>query len=261
MDKNHLTKKHAIEQKAIVRNILNKYQELTYPCRIAKYMAYAGVDSRRKAETMVTDGLVKINSQSITDLATKVEQGDLVSVDGKVIKLQGTRLFLYHKPFLTLTSNVGAQNKKTIFEHFPKEMPHVVTIGRLDYNTSGLLLLTTSGEIARAMELPSTGCIRTYKCRIFGHVKQEYIDRLKSGITVDGEHYKSIILKALAPNSFAKNQWYTVSLKEGKNREIRKALSYFGLQVSKLVRIGYGPFSLGQLPSGAIAEVNLSQYK
>lgn len=200
-----------------------------------------------------------MNGKVLDSPALTVGETDDIVVDGKT--LQGperTRLFQYHKPPGLLTTHKDDRGRPTIFDDMPDELPRVITVGRLDLNTEGLLLLTNDGELARYLELPSTGWLRSYRVRVYGDVKQEGLDRLKQGITVEGMQYKGIKaeLEKTGPDSEKKaNQWLRVSLREGKNREVRKAMEAIGLEVNRLIRISYGPFTLGKMPRQSIYEV------
>jgi len=222
--------------------------------RIAKVIARAGLTSRREAETWIAAGRVAVNGATITSPALNVGAGDRVSVDGKPLPArERTRLFLYHKPRGLLTTNVDARGRPTIFAALPKDLPRVVSVGRLDLNTEGLLLLTNDGGLARVLELPSTGWLRRYRVRAHGSVTQDALDRLRAGITIDGVRYGTI--EATLDRSQGSNVWLTFAIREGKNREVRNVLGALGLQVNRLIRVSYGPFQLGELAAGAVEEV------
>jgi 23S rRNA pseudouridine2605 synthase len=223
--------------------------------RIAKFIARAGVCSRRQAEVLISEGKVQVNGSIITEPGTKINTDDTIIVNGKpLLQTEKTRLWLFYKPRSAITSNYDPQGRKTIFEFLPKNMPRVITIGRLDYNTEGLLLLTNDGELARALELPKNQVIREYRVRIFGKLYQDVITKLAAGVTVEGINYASIIAEPETSEQRA-NTWIKVKLTEGKNREIRKVFSYFGLEVSRLIRTAYGVFSLKNLNPGEVREV------
>jgi 23S rRNA pseudouridine2605 synthase len=226
--------------------------------RIAKRMARAGLCSRRDAERWIEEGRVRVNGKRLETPACVVGPDDKIVVDGKVLQdAQATRLFLYHKPIGLVTSHRDEKGRATVFEQLPAALPRVVSVGRLDLNTEGLLLLTNDGELARYLELPSTGWSRKYRVRVHGRVDEEQLKGLKKGITVDGVHYKSIeaeIDKGSGEKKGA-NTWLTIILREGKNREIRKVMEALGLSVNRLIRISYGPFQLGELPVQGIEEI------
>jgi len=222
--------------------------------RIAKIIARAGICSRRDAERLVTDGRVTINGKTIETPAINAGPYDIVAVDGERLKAPGRpRLWRYHKPPGIINTHKDEKGRPTVFDSLPTSLPRVMSVGRLDLNSEGLLLLTDYGDLARTFELPSTGWVRRYRARIHGHPKAEALDALAKGITVDGVRYGSIIIKF--DRQQTTNTWLTVSLKEGKNREIRRIMEHLNLQVSRLIRVSFGPFQLGKLPAGDIAEV------
>lgn len=222
--------------------------------RIAKWLARAGVASRRDAERMLTEGRVRLNNAVVTHPATFVEPGDIVQVDGAVIGApERTRLWRYHKPDGLVTTHRDPEGRQTVFERLPPGMPRVVSIGRLDLTSEGLLLLTNDGALARRLELPSTGWLRRYRARVNGRPEPAALAALAKGVTVDGVRYGPI--EAGLDSVRGDNAWLSLSLREGKNREVRRVLAHLGLHVSRLIRIAYGPFQLGQLPKGAIEEV------
>ena len=223
--------------------------------RIAKTLARAGVCSRRDAERLIEDGRVSVNGKKLDTAAFKVTQKDLIKVDGKKIDAADrTRMWRYHKPQGLVTTHRDPQDRPTVFDHLPEDLPRVISIGRLDLNSEGLLLLTNDGEVARALELPSTGWVRRYRARAFGRTTQEQLDELRDGIEVDGVRYGAIHAK-LEQGERA-NVWIAVSLTEGKNREVRRVLEAIGLKVNRLIRIGYGPFQLGNLEEGKVEEIS-----
>lgn len=223
--------------------------------RIAKYLASAGVASRREAEKLIADGRVAVDGRTLTTPAFKVDGTETILVDGRpVARPDVTRLWRYHKRSGLVTTNKDPEGRPTIFGALPPNLPRVVTVGRLDLNTEGLLLLTNDGELARALELPATGLRRTYRARAYGRVAQHELDRLRDGLVHDGQEYRAIT--ATLDRVTGANCWIDVSLSEGKKREVRRALESLGLKVNRLIRTSYGPFQLLDLPLGAIEEVD-----
>ena len=217
--------------------------------RIAKVMARAGLCSRRDAEAWIWDGRVKVDGKVLESPAFCVTAGQQIMVDGKPLpKAENARLWLYHKPKGLVTTHKDEKGRPTIFESLPKDLPRVISIGRLDLNSEGLLLLTNDGELARHLELPSTGWIRRYRVRVHGKVDAIELLKLNKGLTIEGIHYSSIT--AVLDRQQGDNAWLTVSLQEGKNRELRRVFEFLGWPVSRLIRTSYGPFQLGTLPSG-----------
>ena len=226
--------------------------------RVAKYLASAGVASRRDVERMIADGRVSVNGRVLDTPAFKVTGREKILLDGKPVQRpDATRLWRYHKPAGLVTTNKDPEGRPTIFGGLPSDMPRVLTVGRLDLNTEGLLLLTNDGELARAMELPATGLKRSYRARAYGRIQQKELDRLRDGIVHEGVTYGSIDAKL--DRVTGSNCWIDVSLAEGKNREVRQALEAIGLKVNRLIRVSYGPFRLDDLGPGALEEVPASE--
>ena len=231
-----------------------RVQTSAEPMRIAKAIAHAGLCSRRDAETWIGQGRVAVNGKVLTTPAVVVAPGDKVTVDGKPLPATGLpRLWRYNKPKGLVTSHKDPQGRSTVFEALPPELPRVVSVGRLDLNTEGLLLLTTDGALARHLELPSTGWLRRYRVRAHGRVTQADLDRLTNGITLDGVHYGPI--EATIDREQGSNMWLNLGLREGKNREVKRLAESLGLTVNRLIRISFGPFSLGDLAPGTLSEV------
>lgn len=222
--------------------------------RIAKWLARAGVASRRDAEKLLAEGRVRLNGAVVTHPATFVRPGDVVHASNKVVGApERTRLWRYHKPDGLVTTHRDPEDRPTVFQKLPAGMPRVVSVGRLDLNSEGLLLLTNDGALARRLELPSNGWLRRYRARAWGEVEAASLARLASGIVIEGVKYGPI--EAVVEVRKGKNVWLSVALREGRNREVRRVLAHLGLQVSRLIRVAYGPFQLGSLARGAVAEV------
>ncbi len=222
--------------------------------RIAKFMAHAGVCSRRDAEELIKQQRVTVNGEVVVNPAVNVTGDEKILLDGeKLPQAEKVRLWLYHKPAGLVTTHKDEKSRSTVFANLPKSLPRVISVGRLDLNSEGLLLLTNNGELSRKLELPSNGWSRRYKVRVFGKVTKEMLDKLKNGITVDKVEYGPI--KAEIETTMGANSWIIVTLTEGKNREIRKVMKYLGLEVSRLIRLSYGPFQLGNLKKGEVREV------
>ena len=223
--------------------------------RIAKLLARAGVASRREIERMIAEGRISLNGEKLTTPATLLENLEGVTVDGKAVRAPAaSRLFRFYKPQRTLTAERDPKGRPTIYDTLPSGLPRVIPVGRLDFMTEGLLLLTNDGELKRQLELPRTGVVRTYRARAFGQVTQEQLERLADGVSIDGVHYGSI--NANLERRTGRNCWVEMSLTEGKNREVRRVLEYLGLQVSRLIRTSYGPLTLEGLEPGDADEVD-----
>ncbi|CZT34341.1 pseudouridine synthase [Rhizobium sp. 9140] len=224
------------------------------PQRISKILARAGIASRRDIERMIMEGRVSVNGTKLETPVVNVTLSDKIEVDGQPIRgIERTRLWLYHKPTGLVTTNNDPEGRPTVFDRLPEDLPRVLSIGRLDINTEGLLLLTNDGGLARVLELPATGWLRRYRVRAHGKIEQADLDKLKDGIAVDGVLYGAI--DATLDKVQGANVWITMGLREGKNREIKNVLGALGLDVNRLIRISYGPFQLGELPEGAAQEI------
>ncbi|HCP82507.1 MAG TPA: RNA pseudouridine synthase [Octadecabacter sp.] len=222
--------------------------------RIAKVLARAGVASRREAEKIIEAGRVQVNGVVITSPALNVTPRDRIVVDNKPLaEPEAPRIWLYHKPAGLVTTERDEKGRKTVFDAMPAEMPRVMSVGRLDIASEGLLLLTNDGELKRTMELPATGWLRRYRVRINGSLSEAKLDELRNGITVDGVQYAPVEVKF--DRQQGANAWLTMGLREGKNREIRRLMEAMGVVVNRLLRISYGPFQLGTLKPGAVEEV------
>ncbi len=222
--------------------------------RIAKWLARAGVASRRDAERLLAEGRVRLNNAVVNHPATFVSPGDLVTVGGRLVDApERTRLWRYHKPDGLVTTHRDPQDRPTVFQRLPPGLPRVVSVGRLDLNSEGLLLLTNDGALARRLELPSNGWLRRYRVRVFGAPSVDDLARLAKGVVVEGTRYGPI--EAALDSRKGDNTWLSISLREGRNREVRRVMQHLGLQVSRLIRVAYGPFQLGALPIGATEEV------
>ena len=224
------------------------------PERIAKRIARAGICSRREAEVLVLAGRVKLNGKILDTAACNVTAKDRIDVDDKRIPTaEPARLWRYYKSRGLVVSNRDEKGRDTIFDRLPDNLPRVISVGRLDLDSEGLLLLTNDGGLARHLELPSTGWTRKYRVRVRGLVNPIKLDNLSSGVTIDNIHYGEVL--ARLDNQMSSNAWLTVAIKEGKNREIRHIMEYLGYPVSRLIRLSYGPFSLGNLEDGDVKEV------
>ena len=222
--------------------------------RIAKVVSRAGLASRRDAEEWVTQGRVTVNGRVINSPALDVTGNDVIAVDGKPLPpRERTRLFMFHKPRGLMTTHADPEGRPTVFDNLPEGLPRLISIGRLDFNTEGLLLLTNDGGLARALELPDTGWLRRYRVRAHGEVTQGQLDELKKGVEVDGVKYGSI--DATLERDQGANVWLVFAIREGKNREVRNVMAHLGLEVNRLIRVSYGPFQLGELEEGQVEEV------
>lgn len=227
------------------------------PQRIAKFLSAAGVCSRRDAERMIAEGRVRVNGNTLDTPATLVGKGDVVEVDGKKINRSTShvpRLFVYHKPAGLVTTHRDEKGRPTVFEHLPRDLPRVISVGRLDLDSEGLLLLTTSGALARAMELPKNAQKRVYRVRVRGMPEETHRQQLERGVRIDDVKYQPIQMLVEGTKE-GRNQWLTLTLSEGKNREIRRIFEHFDLPVSRLIRIQYGNFHLDDLAPEEVAEV------
>lgn len=222
--------------------------------RIAKVLARAGVASRREAERMIEAGRVTVNGAVITRAALNVVPSDRITVDGKDLDApEPPRLWLFHKPRGLVTTTRDDQGRPTIFDDLPKDLPLVMSVGRLDLNSEGLLLLTNDGGIKRRLELPSTGWLRRYRVRVKGYPRDDSFAPLREGLSIKGERFQPMVVTL--DRQQGANAWLTVGLREGKNREIRRAMDEIGLAVNRLIRVSYGPFQLGTLKAGDVEEV------
>lgn len=222
--------------------------------RVAKVLARAGVASRRESERLIEQGRVAVNGRTLTTPAVLVAPGDVLTLDGeKVAGKEPARLWRYHKPAGLVTTHRDEKDRRTVFDALPESLPRVISVGRLDVTSEGLLLLTNDGELARAMELPATGWTRRYRVRAFGKADKDKLAKLARGVDVEGVRYGPVDVKI--ERETPSHAWLMVSIKEGKNREVRKVLQSVELAVNRLIRISYGPFQLGNLPEGAVEEV------
>jgi 23S rRNA pseudouridine2605 synthase len=223
--------------------------------RIGKWLSRAGVASRREAERLIGAGQVRLNGTAVAHPSALVSAGDVVAVHGVVVDApERTRLWRYHKPAGLVTTHRDPQGRPTVFEKLPTDMPRVISVGRLDLTSEGLLLLTNDGALARRLELPSTGWVRRYRVRVHGQPDERRLAALAKGVTLDGVAYGPV--DAGLDSRAGANAWLTVSLREGRNREVRRVMRHLGLTVTRLIRIAFGPFQLGTLPRGAVDEIS-----
>ncbi|MBQ7304107.1 MAG: rRNA pseudouridine synthase [Alphaproteobacteria bacterium] len=222
--------------------------------RLAKFLARSGVCSRREAEEYIKQQRVSVNGDIVTTPAFNVEGTEKILLDGeKLPQIDKTRLWLYYKPVGLVTTHKDEQNRETVFANLPPYMPRVISVGRLDLNSEGLLLLTNNGELSRELELPKNAWSRRYRVRVHGRIDAKKLEGLKNGVTIDGVEYGKI--NTVIDSQNGTNAWLTVTLNEGKNREVRKVMKYVGLDVARLIRVSYGPFQLGSLKKGEVKEV------
>lgn len=224
------------------------------PERIAKFLARSGVCSRREAEVLIKQERITVNGETVTTPAFNVNGDEDIRFDGEKIKKKDkTRLWLYHKPSGLITTHKDEKERNTVFANLPAGLPRVISVGRLDLNSEGLLLLTNDGALSRALELPENGWSRRYRVRVHGFIDEKKLKSLEKGTTIDGIEYAPC--KITVDSKQGTNAWLTISLNEGKNREIRKLMNFIGLSVARLIRLSYGPFQLGSLKKGEIREV------
>jgi len=222
--------------------------------RIAKVLARAGLCSRRDAERWIAEGRVAVNGRTLTSPALNVGPRDRVTVDGQPLpERERTRLWLYNKPRGLMTTARDPEGRPTVFGALPKDLPRVVAVGRLDFNTEGLLLLTNDGGLARVLELPATGWLRRYRVRAHGTVSEAALASLRDGVAIDGILYGAV--EATIDKVQGSNVWLTLGLREGKNREVKKLLAHIGLDTNRLIRISYGPFQIGDIEPGEVREI------
>ncbi len=222
--------------------------------RIARRLSRAGICSRREAERWIAAGRVSIDGATIDTPATLVTEGQAIAVDGKPVETpRATRLWLYHKPPGLICTNADPEGRPTVFDRLPRALPRVMLVGRLDLASEGLLLLTNDGALARRLELPATGWIRRYRVRVHGTPDEAALNKLEAGVTVEGVAYGPI--RASIDSAQRSNAWLTVSLREGRNREVRHVMEHLGLRANRLIRIAYGPFQLGALTRDQVREV------
>ena len=248
---NRVMKNHP--KKSAVFNIASSDK----PERIAKRIARAGICSRREAETYIADGRVKVNGELLESPAFTVTEKDIVEVDNvRLNKAEPPRLWRYHKPRGLVVSNRDEKGRDTIFTHLPTSLPRVISVGRLDIDSEGLLLLTNDGDLARHLELPATGWTRKYRVRVHGRVEEKKLEEIAEGVVVDGVQYGPVLARLDTQKN--SNAWLTIAIKEGRNREVRNIMEHLGYPVTRLLRLSYGPFLLGRLEAGGVDEVKPS---
>jgi len=222
--------------------------------RLAKYMAHTGVCSRRQAEEYIAQKRVTVNGEIVDTPAFNVEGSEQILLDGeKLPAIEKTMLFLYYKPVGVVTTHKDEKGRQTVFDMLPEGLPRLVSVGRLDLNSEGLLLLTNNGELSRELELPKNAWSRKYRVRVHGHIDEQKLKSLESGVTIDGISYGKVTINI--DQKIGTNAWLTITLNEGKNREIRKLMKFIGLDVARLIRVSYGPFQLGSLKKGEVKQV------
>ncbi len=227
--------------------------------KITKKLSRVGIGSRRQIEKWIIEGRVNINDKVLLDPTIRVDEKTKIFFDGKEIpKKEQTRLWKFHKPKASLTSNYDSKGRNLIYDFLPKKIPRVISIGRLDYNTEGLILLTNDGELARKLEMPSSGFIRKYRVRVYGKIEKKKLEQLANGIIINKIKYKPINVVFERQNS--SNAWIHMSLKEGKNREIRNIIKFFGWEVTRLIRLEFGPFKLGSMKEKDLREIKYSDF-
>jgi len=225
--------------------------------RIAKVIAAAGVCSRRDAERAIEQGLVTVNGKKLTSPAFTVSDDDVITFNGYPLpQKKATKVWLYHKPAGLVTTARDPEGRPTVFEDLPRKLGRVISVGRLDLNSEGLLLLTNDGALSRHLELPSTGLSREYRVRVYGDLNEDDFDALEKGVNIDGVQYRSIHVEVEKEDRRSGNHWLRVTLHEGKNREIRRVMNAMGLQVNRLIRLSYGPFELGKLEQSKVQEID-----
>ena len=230
------------------------------PQRIAKYLARAGIASRREIERMIAIGQISLNGKLLDTPAVKVTSADVILVNGTPVgEADKVRFWRYYKPIGLVTTDRDEKGRETIYDHFPPNIPRVMTVGRLDINSEGLLLLTNDGGFKRQLELPSTGWLRRYRVRVNGNPTEAMVEPLRQGIVVDRERFKGMEVRL--DRQQGSNAWLTIGLREGKNREIRRAMEYVGLRVNRLIRTSYGPFKLDDLNPGDVEEMKAKTIK
>lgn len=255
-NKNYKKKDFKKEDKRLTDVASQKSNTPEAPQRIAKVIARAGICSRRDAEKLIEEGRVRLNGKLLKTPAQTVTEKDVILIDGQPLPGRDKpRVFRYHKPAGLVTTNKDERGRLTIFDKMPEGLPRVVTVGRLDINTEGLLLLTNDGEIAQILEHPDTGWSRKYRARYFGALNEQKLKQVKRGTTIEGVKYAPAKIELEKTENEGTNQWMTITLHEGKNREVKRLIEYCGGKVNRLIRTSYGPFQLGKLPKGGVEEI------